>query len=121
MPRSRPGRVRAGQRPRGPAQEDQRLRRAGLSAATRAEIAGIERRRGYLWPGATATALRHWRDFAHDPYRRLRVADDGGCGVWECCGDPFEARDFLEAVLLALSRRGRRELRALVDSLDARY
>ncbi|WP_059006854.1 hypothetical protein [Streptomyces specialis] len=119
MPRRRPGRVRGEQRLR--LRDERPPGLAVLSPAACAEISRIERRRNYLWPGVTATALRHWRGFVHDPSHRLRVDDDGGCGVWECCGDPFEARDFLEAVMLAMSRPRRRELRAVVDRLDDLY
>ncbi|MGW0754657.1 hypothetical protein [Streptomyces sp. NPDC002587] len=40
--------------------------------------------------------MRIWRGFVRDPYRNpWSEYEDGGCGVWECCGNPFEAREFL--------------------------
>ncbi|EME64572.1 hypothetical protein H074_01512 [Amycolatopsis decaplanina DSM 44594] len=86
----------------------------GFSPALAAGIAPLERSRSYLGPGATWTALRLWREFAADPYRRLRVETEG-CGVWESCGDPWEARKMLEGVLLALPLRVAKELRGHID------
>ncbi|MBA0049406.1 hypothetical protein E0L36_00285 [Streptomyces sp. AJS327] len=93
----------------------------GLSPRTRYEIARLECARGYLRPGTTAVALRHWRAFVHDPYHRLWVDHDGGCGIWECCADPHEARELLEGVRGALRPRARREFGRLLAPLDARY
>ncbi|WP_410576873.1 hypothetical protein [Amycolatopsis sp. lyj-108] len=107
MPRRAPARVRRGLRLRRPAE----LRDPwDFSPALAAGIARLERSRNYLGPGATRTALRLWREFTVDPYRRLRV-DTEGCGVWECCGDPRQAREMLEGVLLALPARAAKELR----------
>jgi len=86
-----------------------------------AEIDRLERIRGYLWHGAVADALRLWRTFVHDPYRRLRVDGDNGCGFWACCGDPWQAREILQGALLSMSRRHARELRRIVAPLDAEY
>ena len=92
----------------------------GLSPAALAEVARAETPRKDLWQGGTAEALRLWRDFVRGPRRRGEEIE-GRCLAWACCGDPFEARDFLEDVMLAVSRRARRQLRALVDPLDDRY
>src|ERR1700732_4241050 len=120
MPRRRLGLVRA-DLPRRPRPHDGTATIRGLSAQALAEIGRIERTRGYLWPGAVAAAMRHWRSFVHNPYRQLWVDNDGGCGIWECCGSPWEAREMLEAVLLNLSRRRARELHRLIDPLDELY
>ena len=56
----------------------------------------------------------------HNPYRRLWI-DDDGCGVWECCGNPFEARELLGFVAQALPRKSARELRERLEALDALY
>ncbi|WP_226961940.1 MULTISPECIES: hypothetical protein [Streptomyces] len=95
---------------------------SGLSRAALAEILHIERTRNYLWAGGTAEALRRWRTFVREPGHRLwDERTNGGCLIWACCGDPFEAREFLESVMRALSRRSARELRALVEPLDDLY
>ncbi|NBE53054.1 hypothetical protein [Streptomyces boluensis] len=122
MPRRRPGRVRVEGRlhPRSPYLAS-RSKIPELSVAAHAEIARIERSRSYLWVGATETSLLLWDKFVRTADHRLWVGNRGGCWVWECCGDPYLARDFLEGVLLSMSPRGRRELWALVGPLDARY
>ncbi|MBB1256635.1 hypothetical protein H3146_25280 [Streptomyces sp. OF3] len=93
----------------------------GLSRRALREIELLERTRNYLAPGSVARALEHWRRHVADPYRRLWVDGGGGCGVPECCADPLAERELLEAVLVALSRSAARELRAIVEELDARY
>ncbi|MEU8763923.1 hypothetical protein [Streptomyces sp. NPDC048659] len=85
-------------------------------------MARVEHSRNYLWPGVTAESLRMWREFVRGPYRNLwREYEGGGCGVWECCGNPFEAREFPDAVMRGMSRRRARELRLLVGRLDDAY
>jgi hypothetical protein len=121
MPRRRPAQVRTGQ-PRRPRPHDATSAIDDLSPRALSEISRLERTRGYLWPGSTAVALRMWRGFVHNPYRRLWVDNnDGGCGIWECCGAPWEARQMLEAVMLNLSRQRAREFRQLIDPLDELY
>src|SRR5436309_3232562 len=69
-----------------------------------------------------SAALRMWRNFVRNPYRRVWVDyRDGGCGIFECCGSPWEARDLLEFVMTAMSERSSRELRRVVDRLDRLY
>ncbi|WP_091598747.1 hypothetical protein [Amycolatopsis lurida] len=105
MPRRAPTQVRRELRLRHPADFGK-----GFSPALAAELTRLERSRNYLGPGATRTALRLWREFLTNPYWRLRV-DSEGCGVWECCGDPWQAREMLEGVVLALPARVAKELR----------
>lgn len=93
----------------------------GLSPAALAEIARIERWRNHLWPGVTGESLARWRHFVHQPGRRLWDRRQDGCGVWACCGDPWSAREYLGAVMSAMSRRRARELRALVRELDEHF
>ncbi|MEO3978040.1 hypothetical protein [Streptomyces sp. CAU 1734] len=120
MPRRRPGRVRAEQWQRHPLTH--RVTITGLSAPARAEVARVERSRNFLWPGVTADSLRLWKEFVRQPYRKLwSEYENGSCGIWECCGNPFEAREFLDAVVHGMSRRRARELRLLVDRLDDSY
>ncbi|MFZ3473683.1 hypothetical protein ACODT3_07795 [Streptomyces sp. 4.24] len=69
----------------------------------------------------TARAVLVWAGFVRHPHRRLWVANDGDCGVWECCPDPHEARGFLETVALGMSGRRGRELRRILARLDAEY
>ncbi|MCK1813864.1 hypothetical protein MTQ13_06170 [Streptomyces sp. XM4011] len=121
MPRSRPGRVRAGlpRRPR-PGERDRTI--PGLSGAALAEIRRVERRDTRLWPGSAGWAWERWRDFVRHPARRQwDLYESGVCTEWACCGDPWEARERLDTVMAAMSRRGARELRRLIDTLDARY
>ena len=121
MPRRRPGQMRAAlaQRRRHPGPGTSRI--SGLSPKVVAEIGRLEVTRSYLWPGMIAIAVRQWDGFVPNPYRRLWVDDDGGCGYWECCMDPWLARDFTEGVLLGMSRRRAREFRRFVDRLDVLY
>ena len=77
----------------------------GLSGAAHAEVRRTELRKKYLWPGATAACLERWRSFVHQPYHRIWHFAAEGCTEWACCGDPREARAYLEAVILAMSRR----------------
>jgi hypothetical protein len=94
----------------------------GLSPYALAVIARLEWTRDGLWPGKVSAALRMWRNFVRRPYRRLWVDyRDGGCGVFECCGSPWEAREILEVVMTTMSERGSRELRRIVDRLDELY
>ncbi|MPY57734.1 hypothetical protein [Streptomyces spongiae] len=114
MPRRRP------QRPRGGAHDITPVI-DGLSARALSEIARLERTRNHLWPGDVATALRLWRDCVQSPARGQWHAYEFGNDHWDCCGDPFEARMLLDSVLHALAREAARELRRLVDRLDARW
>lgn len=94
----------------------------GVSPYALAVIARLEWTRDDLWPGKVATALRMWRGFVRSPYRRLWLDyPDSGCGIFECCGSPREARETLEVVIAAMSERSSRELRRLVDRLDEMY
>ncbi|WP_322750133.1 MULTISPECIES: hypothetical protein [unclassified Frankia] len=79
-------------------------------------VARLERDR--LWPGAVAQALRQWSRIAHHP----RLALSGGCGCPLC--NPFyttDERAVLELALHALPTRAARELRGMVEPLDALY
>jgi hypothetical protein len=94
----------------------------GLSPYALAVVARLEWTRDDLWPGKVSAALRKWRYFVRNPYRRVWVDyPDGGCGIFECCGSPWEARDLLECVMTAMSERSSRELRRVVDRLDEMY
>lgn len=76
----------------------------------------------YLWLGATDAAALVWSRFVRNPNRLSWSQDDeSNCDIWECCGSPFEARYFLEAVILSMSRQRRPELRRIVDELDSLY
>jgi hypothetical protein len=120
MPRKRPGRVRVELR-RHPRTRDNITTVQGLSSAALAEVRRIERQKKYLWPGSIGSAMVRWRIFVHEPNRRLSDYGNGSCSEWDCCGDPWLAREYLEAVMLAMTRRRARELRRLVDALDSRY
>lgn len=120
MPRRRPGRVRA-ELPRVRRPYDDVTVIPGLSAPALGEVRRIERLKKYLWPGSVGGALVRWRKFVHEPTRRLAYYNEGRCHRWECCGDPWQAREYLEAVMHAMSPRRARELCRIVDALDREY
>ncbi|GGY20490.1 hypothetical protein GCM10010358_83410 [Streptomyces minutiscleroticus] len=72
-----------------------------------------------LWPGATQTALRHYRAFLARPGRYLYLRRSRcpceGCELQE---NVALVRDLLELVLSRLPPRARRDLAALVAELD---
>ncbi|MFJ8887530.1 hypothetical protein ACIRJR_29555 [Streptomyces sp. NPDC102402] len=117
MPRSRAGHLRNGPvRPRranGPSTVID-----GLSSRTLAEIARLELDRNYLEPGRVSEAVRVWRRHVRQPLGALWRDYELGNSEWDCCGHPLEARELLGTVMGALSPRGARELRRLVDGLD---
>jgi len=121
MPRKRPAEVRASVRVR--RRQDLRTSMiAGLSPYALAVIGRLEVTRDDLWPGKVSAALRMWAHFVRHPYRRLWVDyADGGCGIFECCGSRWEARDILELVMRSMSERSARELRRVVERLDEMY
>lgn len=118
MPRRRPGRIRAGIPDR---HQSQKTRPAidRLSARTLSELVRIERTRNYLQPGDTGAALRRWKDYDHRPERELRHDDEFGNVHWYCCGSPLEGRALLHGVMQAMSQRGARELRTIIEELDS--
>jgi hypothetical protein len=94
----------------------------GVPPCALAVIARLEWTRDDMWPGKVAVALQMWRDFVGKPHRRVWVDHrDGGCGLFECCGSPWQARELLEFVMTVMSRRSSRQLRRVVDRLDRRY
>jgi len=117
MPRSRPGRVRAGIS-RHRAQETGPVI-DGLSARAMSEIRHLEHTRNYLQPGDVRAAVRLWKDYVHRPERELWREHEWGNPYDECCGDPREARALLDTVLRAMSPRTARELRQIINRYDA--
>ncbi|MFD7910771.1 hypothetical protein ACFV30_08575 [Streptomyces sp. NPDC059752] len=117
MPRRRPGRIRAGipdrRRPHSSRPAIDRLSPRALS-----EIVRLERTRNYLQPGDIGTALRLWKDYVHRPERELWHDDEFGSVHGYCCGNPLEARALLDGVIRAMSHRGARELRKVIEELD---
>jgi hypothetical protein len=63
-------------------------------------------------------ALTRWRTFVRTPYRRLYDEHYPGCGIPECCRNPFEDRQFLEVVAHALPQRDARRFRRLLAQID---
>ncbi|MFJ1756369.1 hypothetical protein [Kitasatospora sp. NPDC088134] len=116
MPRNPPSRVRATLRRRRGAVPAV----AGLSAGAHCEILRLERARNHLSPGDVARAVHRWKSHVALPSRELWHSDAWGDVHWYCCGNPLEARALLDAVQSALSPRGARELRRVVDRIDAR-
>ncbi|MEU5159610.1 hypothetical protein AB0G74_08365 [Streptomyces sp. NPDC020875] len=90
-----------------------------LSSRALAEIHRLERTRNYLQPGDVSAALRRWKEYVHKPARELWHDDEFGNVCWYCCGDPFDGRALLDGVVRAMSPRGARELREIVEGLDA--
>ncbi|NBE50679.1 hypothetical protein [Streptomyces boluensis] len=119
MPRSRPGRVRAGlsRRPARDAPAQPVI--DGLSARAMSEIVHLERTRNYLQSGDVRRALRLWKEYVRRPERELWHDDEFGNVYWYCCGDPFEARALLDTVTQAMSPRSAAELRRVVGRSDA--
>ncbi|MFD9107789.1 hypothetical protein [Streptomyces bottropensis] len=117
MPRSRPGRVRAGTAPLRTAEARSDI--DGLSSRARAEILLLERTRNYLRPGDVGAAVRLWRDYVQRPERQHWADHESGNEDWDCCGDPLEARALLATVMRAMSPRNARELRQAVGRSDA--
>ncbi|MFD7921332.1 hypothetical protein ACFV3R_19155 [Streptomyces sp. NPDC059740] len=118
MPRRRPGRIRAGipdrhQSPRSRPVID------SLSPRALSEVVHLERTRNYLQQGDISTALRLWKDYVHRPERELWHDDEFGNVHWYCCGNPLEGRALLDGVIQAMSQRGARELRKIIEELDA--
>lgn len=118
MPRRRPGHARAGIPDR---QQSHRPKPAidGLSPRALSEIVRLERTRNYLQPGDISSALRLWKDYVRRPARELWHDDEFGNVHWYCCGNPHEGRALLDGVIRAMSPRGARELRKIVEELDA--
>lgn len=123
MPRRRPGQLRAGDLPRRRDDRDGRGSPAraplipGLSPHGNAILARLERRR--RWPGTVAEALRVYGTFVRRPDHPIYDYEaSGGCGIWECCPDPHEARAMLLSAAAALPRRDARELRKKLKALD---
>lgn len=118
MPRRRPGHARAGIPDR---QQSHRPKPAidGLPPRALSEIVRLERTRNYLQPGDISSALRLWKDYVRRPARELWHDDEFGNVHWYCCGNPHEGRALLDGVIRAMSPRGARELRKIVEELDA--
>ncbi|MGW4745800.1 hypothetical protein ACWEPR_13470 [Streptomyces sp. NPDC004290] len=90
-----------------------------LSSRTLGEIVRLERAWNQLRPGDVGRALSRWREYVHRPARELWHDDEFGNVHGYCCGDPREGRALLDEVARGMSRRGARELRAVVERLDA--
>ncbi|WP_244290933.1 hypothetical protein [Streptomyces virginiae] len=63
--------------------------------------------------------MRLWKDYVHRPTRELWHDEEFGNVHRYCCGNPFEGRALLDGVIRALSPRGARELRTIIEELDA--
>ncbi|MFI8277276.1 hypothetical protein ACIGBH_20635 [Streptomyces sp. NPDC085929] len=84
-----------------------------------AEIARLEDTRNYLQPGDTALALGRWKQYVRSPKQQLWDECEWGNVHWYCCGNPLEGRTLLNRVLLAMTPRNARELRAVLGKYDA--
>ncbi len=106
MPRRRPSRVRAESRDRSPYLRDQ-PGPASASSALVAALRVLDRER--FLPGAGVRALRRWAEISREPRPYC-------C---PCCDEGH--REVIEVALHALPPRTARELRALVEPLDAAF
>ncbi|MCJ1679356.1 hypothetical protein MTF65_18815 [Streptomyces sp. APSN-46.1] len=118
MPRKAPSQVRS-DLPRPPSRWDSRAVIPGISGKALADIARVERYR--YAPGAAWHALRHWRRLVYE--RGPWVMYPSFVSDYPCCDPPWigEHRQILEEFLAVLPRRARRELRAVLAPLDARF
>ncbi|WP_094745699.1 hypothetical protein [Kitasatospora purpeofusca] len=91
----------------------------GVSSRALLEVDRLERTRNYLQPGDVTAAVRVWREHVHRSERQLRHDYEWGNVHWYCCGNPLEARALLETAMNAMSPRAARELREIIDKLDA--
>ncbi|MBY8877846.1 hypothetical protein K7862_09415 [Streptomyces sp. PLK6-54] len=90
----------------------------GLSYRTRYEVHRLESTRNYLNAGDVGLAVHLWKVHMCRPERQLWEAAEADDPHGYCCGDPYAGRALLDAVVRALSRRGARELREVIDWLD---
>ncbi|GHH54579.1 hypothetical protein [Lentzea cavernae] len=94
----------------------------GMSSRLLADIRVLEDGDPALWQGAVESSLRLWTEHLHDPYRHLRDFDGGTrCGVYECCGNPLEARHVLRRVANKLPAPTSKELRRFVARTAERH
>lgn len=63
--------------------------------------------------------MRLWRKYVRRSEREQWHDYEWGDLHWYCCGNPLEARALLDRVMNAMSSRGARELRKIIDRLDA--
>lgn len=63
--------------------------------------------------------MRLWKAYVHQSERELWHDDEFGNVHWYCCGNPLEGRALLDSVIRAMSSRGARELRKIIEELDA--
>lgn len=91
----------------------------GLSSRALSEIIRLEHTCNYLQPGDVSAAVRLWKDYVHQPERDLWHDYEWGNVHWYCCGNPLDGRALLDDVIRAMSPRGARELRKLIEDLDA--
>ncbi|MER5941640.1 hypothetical protein ABT121_30485 [Streptomyces sp. NPDC001928] len=90
-----------------------------MSSRALAEVRRLERSRNHLQPGAVSAAIHLWKEYVHLPERQQWHDYEWGNVHWYCCGNPFEARALLDAVMQAISPRSARELRRIVSRIDA--
>ena len=94
----------------------------GMSSRLLADVRVLEDDDPTLWQGAVERALRLWTEYLQDPYRHLRDFGTGTrCEVYECCGDPLEARHLLRRAASRLPAPTAKELRRFVASTAERH
>lgn len=92
-----------------------------MSTRLRVALSQLEHPDDRYWPGTLLIAIRQWQRFVRYRYRRLWIEDDGGCGYWECCTDPWKAREVLDEALFALPHHHQAEFRQFLAALDDLY
>ncbi|SEP93665.1 hypothetical protein [Lentzea albida] len=94
----------------------------GMSSRLLADIRVLEDDDPTLWQGSVERALRLWTEYLHDPHRHLRAFGTGTrCELYECCGDPLEARHLLRRAANRLPTRTAKELRRFVARTAERH
>lgn len=118
MPRRRP--FKAGVLLQDPTYQFTVLR--GMSSRLLADIRALEAAQEDFWPRSIEAAYWLWRIYLHNPRRHLRDFDsDRRCCVYECCGNPLEARHLLRKATSALPRATATELRRFISTTAQRH
>jgi hypothetical protein len=91
---------------------------SGMSSRLVNDIRRLEERHPDMWPSAVEMAMRRWAEFLDQPEPHLRAVETGStCGVFECCGNPWDAHQVLVSAVRELPHRSARELRRFLKDL----
>ncbi|WP_439663152.1 hypothetical protein ACSHWB_17935 [Lentzea sp. HUAS TT2] len=94
----------------------------GMSSRLLGDIRRLEETRPDFWQRSVEASLWTWVQHLQDPRRHLRDYDNFyGCGVYECCANPLEARHLLRKAVSALPPPSAKELRRFVATTAERH